>query len=114
MLLPDRVAIITGGAKGVGRGTAIRFAEEGCDIAIVDISVKEAKETLKQVNEGGREGLVIECDNTDSNKVKETVNQIINKFGKIDILVNCAGGVSVWQKPSTEVPEKDQILQIHR
>jgi len=94
MLLLNRVAIITGGAKGIGRGTAIKFAEEGCDIAIVDISVKEANETLQEVIKKGREGLAIECDITDGSKVRDTVNKVINKFGKIDILVNNAGAGS--------------------
>ena len=58
MLLTDRVAMITGGATGIGRGTAIKFAEEGCDIAIVDINTKEANKTLEEVKKRGREGLV--------------------------------------------------------
>jgi len=94
MLLSNRVAIITGGAKGIGRGTAIKFAEEGCDIAIVDISMKEANETLNEVIKKGREGLAIECDITDGSKVRDTINKVISKFGKIDILVNNAGAGS--------------------
>jgi NAD(P)-dependent dehydrogenase (short-subunit alcohol dehydrogenase family) len=92
MLLSNRVAIITGGATGMGRSTAVMFAEEGCDVAIVDIKMKEANETLNQVIEKGREGLAIECDVSDSPKVKDTVNKVISKFGKVDILVNSAGG----------------------
>lgn len=48
MLLKEKVAIITGGAKGMGRGIAIRFAEEGCSVAIADISMKEAEHTLQK------------------------------------------------------------------
>ncbi|MGD0917625.1 MAG: SDR family NAD(P)-dependent oxidoreductase, partial [Thermodesulfobacteriota bacterium] len=59
------MAIITGGATGMGRSIAIKFAEEGCDIAIADINKKEANETLNQVLKKGRKGLVIECDITD-------------------------------------------------
>ena len=91
MLLPNRVAIITGGATGIGRAIAVKFAEEGCNVAIADINVKEANETLNQVIEKGREGLVIECDIADSDQVRNMVKAVIGKFGKVDILVNNAG-----------------------
>jgi NAD(P)-dependent dehydrogenase (short-subunit alcohol dehydrogenase family) len=64
MLLADRVAIITGGAKGMGRGIALKFAEEGCSVAIADISMKEANDTLAEISKRGREGLAIQCDVT--------------------------------------------------
>ena len=93
MLLSDRVAIITGGAKGMGRGTTIKFAEEGCSVAIADISMDEANDTIAEVVKRGREGLAINCDVTNGNQVRETVEKVMNKFGKIDILVNNAGGM---------------------
>ncbi len=94
MLLSNRVAIITGGAKGMGRAMAIKFAEEGCSIAIADISMKEANDTLAEVLKRGVDGLAIECDVTNGKQVQNTVNQVFNKFGKIDILVNNAGGMT--------------------
>ena len=99
MLLSNRVTIITGGATGIGRSIAIKFAEEGCDIAIADIKMREANETLNQVKIKGREGFAIECDITDSKQVHDTVNQVIKKFGKVDILVNNAGGTGEVKSP---------------
>ena len=93
MLLTGRVALITGGAKGMGRGMAIKFAEEGCSVAIADISTKEANDTLAEVLRGGVDGLAVECDVTDSKQVRETVNKVISKFSKVDILVNNVGGM---------------------
>jgi NAD(P)-dependent dehydrogenase (short-subunit alcohol dehydrogenase family) len=93
MLLSDRVAIITGGAKGMGRGMALKFAEEGCSVAIADISLKEAEGTLSEVSKREREGLAIHCNITDSQQVRDTVDKVISKFGKIDILVNNAGAL---------------------
>jgi NAD(P)-dependent dehydrogenase (short-subunit alcohol dehydrogenase family) len=94
MLLSNRVAIITGGATGMGRATAVLFAEEGCNVAIADIKMKEANETINMVKEKGREGLAIQCDVSDSSQVKDAVKEVISKFGKVDILVNSAGGGS--------------------
>jgi len=88
MLLAERVAIITGGAKGMGRGIALKFAEEGCSVAIADISMKEANDTMAEVAKRGRDGLVNQCDVTNGEQVRDTVEKVIRKFGKIDILVN--------------------------
>ncbi|MDA8235052.1 MAG: SDR family NAD(P)-dependent oxidoreductase [Clostridia bacterium] len=93
MLLKDRVAIITGGAKGMGRGMALKFAQEGCDVVIADINMQAANETLEEVKKIGRDGLVIKCDISNRDEVREMVNQTISKFKKIDILVNGAGGI---------------------
>jgi len=119
MLLTDKVAIVTGGAKGMGRGIAIKFAEEGCNVAIADIDLKEANVTLNQVTKRGREGLVIGCDITDSNQVRDMVNAVISKFGKVDILVNNAGGVAetdpAVSNSLANIPEKewDKVLAIN-
>ncbi|MBN1190660.1 MAG: SDR family oxidoreductase [Dehalococcoidales bacterium] len=93
MLLQDKVAIVTGGAQGIGKGIALKFAGEGCSVAIADINSQESSSTLKQITDLGSEGLVIHCDVTDSKQVKNTVQQVLGKFGKIDILVNNAGGM---------------------
>ena len=92
MLLENRIAIITGGAKGMGRAIAYKFAEEGCSIVIADISTKEANETLDGIIERGREGLAVNCDVSNISQVRQMVEKTIKKFGKIDILVNDAGG----------------------
>lgn len=107
MLLSNRVAMITGGATGIGRGTAIKFAKEGCDVAIVDINMEEAHKTLDEVTKRGREGLTLECDVTDGSKVRDAVNKVIGKFGKIDILVNNAGAGRVGRSttPVTSVAD---------
>jgi len=94
MLLSDRVAIITGGARGIGRSIAQKFIEEGCSVALADINEDRAKETAAELSKSGREALAIKCDHTDSRQVQEMVDRVISKFGKIDILVNCAGGGS--------------------
>ncbi len=93
MLLSDRVAIITGGAIGIGRSTALLFANEGCSVVIADILTKEGKKTAEEVSEKGRDGVFVKCDITDTRQIHNMVDQTISQFGKVDILVNNAGGV---------------------
>ena len=92
MLLADRVALVTGGSRGIGGGIALKFAEEGCSVAIADVLATEGNKTAEEIAKKGVKGLFCQCDATDSKQVVNTVKQVISKFGKIDILVNNAGG----------------------
>ncbi len=91
MRLKDKVALITGGARGIGRAIALLFAQEGADIVIGDVSLAEAERTAKEIEAIGRKSLVLQLDVTDYSKVEEALNKILDKFTKIDILVNNAG-----------------------
>jgi NAD(P)-dependent dehydrogenase (short-subunit alcohol dehydrogenase family) len=91
-LLPDKVAIINGGATGMGRATALLFAEEGCHCVIADIKDAEGKKTAADATKKGKEAIYINCDITDSKEIKACVEQTVKKFGTVHILVGCAGG----------------------
>ena len=106
MLLTERAALITGGAKGMGKGMALRFAAEGCTVAIADISMKEANETIGEVSKEGVKGLALQCDVTKIDQVRETVEKVLATFGRIDILVNNAG--AVLNQPSIEDMTEEQ------
>jgi len=93
MLLPDKVAIINGGATGMGRATAIKFAGEGCSSVIADVNEVEGKKTAEQATRKGKECIFVKCDITDTGQIKDCVEQTVKKFGKVEILVGCAGGV---------------------
>jgi 3-oxoacyl-[acyl-carrier protein] reductase len=95
MLLANRVAIITGGAKGIGKGIALKFAEEGCAVVIADIDEKIGPQTAREVTEKGSHGTFVRCDSTDEKQVQDMVAFVIKKFSKIDILVNNTGGFGV-------------------
>ena len=75
MLLKDRVAIITGGSRGMGKAIALRFAEEGCSSVIADLLDQEAEQTVKEVSQKGKEAIYVRCDVTDSNQVKAMVDK---------------------------------------
>lgn len=114
MLLSGRVAIITGGAKGMGRGMALKFAEEGCSVAVADIAIEDANDTIAEVLKKGAKGLAIPCDVTDINQVRNTVDEVVSKFGKIDILVNNAGAIAA-HIPIEDMPEEvwDKVITLN-
>ena len=91
MRFKDKVALITGGARGIGRAIALAFAREGADIVIADVNQEEAEKTAGDIEALGRKSLPILMDVTNYAKVEEALNKILDKFGKVDILVNNAG-----------------------
>ena len=91
MRLKDKVVLVTGAARGIGREIAASFAKEGCDIVAWDINMQETDELARTVEGCGRKFMAQEVDITDAAKVSEAVNKILDKLGKVDILVNNAG-----------------------
>jgi NAD(P)-dependent dehydrogenase (short-subunit alcohol dehydrogenase family) len=85
-----RVALITGGARGIGRASALRIAEEGRDIVIADLA-EQGHEVVKEVEALGQRAKYIPTDVTDEDAVQRLVEQTVAEFGRLDILVCCAG-----------------------
>ncbi len=92
MTLKDRVAIVTGGGRGIGKAIAIKLAEQGADVVIATTSLEPANEVVKAIEDLGRKGVAIQTDVSQFESVKQTVATTLETFGKIDILVNNAGG----------------------
>jgi len=92
MRVQDKVAIVTGGGKGLGKGSVLCLAREGADIAIIDIDSDSAVKTAEEVKALGRKATTINADVTDSKQITNAVQEVLDSFGKIDILVNNAGG----------------------
>ncbi len=88
MRLKDKVALITGGAAGIGKATALRFAEEGARVAIGDVDIDAGAATLKAL---GPQAASDRVDVTDRAMVDRWVQSVLDRFGRIDILVNNAG-----------------------
>jgi 3-oxoacyl-[acyl-carrier protein] reductase len=94
MRFKDKIVLITGSSRGVGRSTAIAFAKEGA-IVVVNYSSNEEKANslVKEIVEMGSKAIAIKCDVSQEDQVKQMIEEIINHFGKLDILINNAGMV---------------------
>ncbi|HDM79190.1 MAG TPA: glucose 1-dehydrogenase [Deltaproteobacteria bacterium] len=89
--LTDKVAIVTGGARGIGKGISIIMAKQGASVAIADILEEEAKKTVEEIEKQGGKAMAVKTDITDLEQVKQTVAKVKEEFGPVDILVNNAG-----------------------
>ncbi|MCL7940552.1 SDR family oxidoreductase [Halomonas sp. ATCH28] len=91
MRLKNKTGVVTGGGSGIGRGICIKLAEEGAKVAIADIDMTGADETLRLIREIGGEAICIRADVTSVEESENMIAEAVNEFGRIDILVNNAG-----------------------
>lgn len=102
--LKGRVAVVTGGSRGIGRAIALRLAESGADVALIYAGNQAAAdETAQQVRELGVRAMAVQCDVSDAQQAAAAIKQVRDELGPIDILVNNAGitrdGISLRMKP---------------
>ena len=107
--LKGKVAIITGAGSqiGFGHATAICLAREGCDVVANDIDLAGAEKTAEEIKALGCRALAIKCDIGNSREVNDMVKTVLEKFGKIDILINNAGGPGAAGGPFVNTKEED-------
>ncbi len=113
MRLKDKVAIVTGAGSGIGRGVALRFAEEGARIVAADIDGRRAAETVALVGEAGGNAVPVTADVSKSEDVKRLFSEALAAFGSFDILINNAG-ILTWA-PLLELTEEmwDRMLDVN-
>ena len=91
MQLKGKVALVTGGARGIGKSIVIEMARQGCDLVVSDIDLDGAMDTAKEVEAMGQKAIAVKNDVSSSQDVEDMVKSAVDAFGKIDILVNNAG-----------------------
>jgi len=113
MRLEGKVALISGGARGMGSEEAKLFAREGAKVVIGDILETEGRQTEAEVNEIGGECLFVRLDVTNEAQWQSAVAAAVNRFGKLDILVNNAGIFRGNRVEDTTTEEWDQVMDIN-
>lgn len=112
--LKGKVALITGSARGIGKGIALAFAKQGADIVINDLfNQDEAEKTAQEIRKLGVKAIKIMADVTDENAVKEMFATIKKEFGKLDILVNNAGTSQAKDIFQMEFDDWNRIMKIN-
>ncbi len=113
MRLENKVAFISGGARGMGAVEARLFAEEGCRVAIGDLREDEGQQIEAEINETGGECLYLRLDVTSEENWLAAIAATVARFGKLDILVNNAGIYRIERVEETSVELWDQVMEIN-
>ena len=107
---PNKIAVVTGGAKGIGGATATRFLEEGASVAVLDLDISEGR---ARVSDYPDRGLFVRCDVGDSAQVQAAFSEILTRFGGVDILVNNAGIQHYGSVTETTEEEWDHVMNVN-
>jgi NAD(P)-dependent dehydrogenase (short-subunit alcohol dehydrogenase family) len=111
--LSGRVALITGGAAGLGESISIGFAQFGCDVAVADVNLAGAQRVSNQVVALGRKSVAIQCDVSRKEEIQSMVKTALDRLGGLDILVNSAGIPQHDPAESTPLETWDRVIDIN-
>src|SRR5512147_508930 len=89
--LENKCAIVTGGASGIGKATALLLAQEGAAVVIADINEEQGKQTENEINSAGGRALFVSCNVAKAEDCERVVQTAVNTFGRLDVLFNNAG-----------------------
>ena len=115
-VLDDKVAVITGGGRGLGRAFALRFAEEGAKLLLPDISLERAEDAANEIKAKGGEAIAIETDISDEKATRKMAEKVIQHYGQVDILINNAAiwyGVEAKPWDAWTVEEWDRMFEVN-
>jgi 3-oxoacyl-[acyl-carrier protein] reductase len=109
----DKVAVITGGARGIGAATAEAFYRAGAKVALLDLNGEECESRARSMDSSGNSVMALQADVADETQVKEAVNQIVEIFHRIDILVNNAGILHHVPIEEKTVDDFERIVKVN-
>ncbi len=104
--LQDRIALVTGGAGGIGRATALAYAREGAKVAVADLNGAAARDVAAEITAAGGAAIGIEVDVTKAAQVEAMVQQVVQHFGRLDVAFNNAG-IEIEHRPLAQASEED-------
>lgn len=113
MKLSGRVAIVTGAASGIGRASALTFADEGAKVLVADIDGQRGQETVARILERGHEAVFAQVDVSSEAEIKRVTQDTVARWDRIDILFNNAGVVLVKPLEETTEDEWDRLMSIN-
>jgi NAD(P)-dependent dehydrogenase (short-subunit alcohol dehydrogenase family) len=111
--LDGQTAIITGSGSGIGAAIAALFAEQGADVAVLDVDTTAGAETAERITEAGGSAAFFECDVSDQSAVQATFDAIAQMFGGVDVLINNAGVAHIGDVENTTEEDFDRIYRVN-
>lgn len=112
-ILEGKRALITGGASGIGRATALLFAREGASVAVVDTNDENGQAVVEAIRENGGKGIFIHCNVTHSEECQKAVQQVVEQLGGLEILFNNAGIIRRADVLGTTEAEWDLVMNVN-
>lgn len=113
MRFQGQIAVVTGASMGIGKATALAFAAEGANVAIVDINSEQGEAAAEEVRAGGHEALFVATDVSQADEVSAMVDQVMSNWGRLDILVNNAGIYVQADAPTTSLEDWERIMAVN-
>jgi NAD(P)-dependent dehydrogenase (short-subunit alcohol dehydrogenase family) len=113
MKLNGKSAIVTGAGQGIGKGIALALAKHGADVMVCDLNMETATGTAKEIEALGRKAVPFKMDVTNENEAKKMAEEAVKHFGKIDLLYNNAGTISMSLIEDLDVEKWDRIFAVN-
>ena len=122
MRLENKVALVTGGASGIGRASALVFAREGASVVVSDLNASGSEDTVQEIKDAGGNAIAIAGDVSDTSDAKRMVESTVEAYGRVDVVLNSAGVISDTAILGDSVPEDrfertaalyDRVLEVN-